>query len=47
MSLQEVWEIKAEISQKTKDMTTIQLKEYYANALREFNKIMNKSEAVK
>jgi len=47
MSLQEVWEIKAEESKKTKDMTTAELKEYYDNALREFNKIMVKSTGVK
>jgi len=41
MSLQEVWEIKAEESKKTKHMTTVELKEYYANALREFYEIMN------
>ena len=42
MSLQEVWDIKAEISKKTKDMTATQLKDYYDNSLREFNKIMGK-----
>ena len=42
MSLQEILEIKAEESKKTKDMTTAQLKEYYANAMREFYKIMGK-----
>ena len=47
MSLQEVWQIKAEKSKLTKDMTTAQLKEYYDNALREFNKMIVKSEAVK
>jgi len=40
MNLQEVWEIKAEESKKTKDMTTAQLIEYYNNVLLEFNKIM-------
>ena len=41
MTLQEVWEIKAEESKKTNDMTTAQLKEYYENVLKEFNKVMN------
>jgi hypothetical protein len=39
MSLQEIWQIKAEKSKLTKDMTTTQLKEYYDNVLREFSKI--------
>ena len=48
MSLQEIWQIKSEQSKITKDMTTAQLKEYYVNAMREFNKIMgNKSEVVR
>jgi virulence-associated protein VapD len=42
MTLQEVWKIKAEKSQITKDMTTRQLKEYYSNSLREFYKIIGK-----
>ena len=50
MSLQEIWQIKAEQSKITKDMTTAELKEYYANTIREFNKIIGnqntKNEAV-
>jgi hypothetical protein len=43
MTIEEVWEIKAELSQVTKNMTTEQLKEHYANVMREFYKIMGKS----
>ena len=42
MTIQEVWEIKARKSQITKDMTTEQLKEYYADSLREFYRITGK-----
>ena len=45
MSLQEVWQIKTEQSKITKDMTTAELKKYYANALCEFNKIMGNRRA--
>ena len=41
MSLQEIWQIKAELSKITKDMTTAELKEYYANTIREFNEIIS------
>ncbi|MCL1873328.1 MAG: hypothetical protein FWF85_04340 [Clostridiales bacterium] len=41
MSLQEIWQIKAEKSKLTKDMTIAQLKEYYDNVLREFSKIID------
>ena len=50
MSLQEIWQIKAEQSKITKDMTTSELIEYYANIIREFNIIIGnqsgKNEAV-
>ena len=42
MTLQEVLEIKVVKSQLTKDMTTAQLKTYYANSLQEFCKITGK-----
>ena len=42
MTLQEVLEIKAQKSQVTKDMTTEQLNEYYADSLQEFCKITGK-----
>ena len=38
MSLQEIWQIKAEKSKITKDMSISQLKEYYDNVLHEFSK---------
>jgi hypothetical protein len=42
MMLQEIWKIKAEKSQLTKDMTTEQLREYYSKSLSEFCKITGK-----
>ena len=42
MTLQEVWEIKAQKSQVTKEMTTEQLKNYYADSMREFCRITGK-----
>ena len=42
ITLQEVLEIKARKSQVTKDMTTEQLNEYYADSLQEFCKIAGK-----
>ena len=40
MTVQEVREIKEEKSRLTRNMTIAQLKEYYANSLREFNLAM-------
>jgi hypothetical protein len=42
MILHEVWRIKEEKSKITKDMTTSQLNEYYADSIREFSKITGK-----
>ena len=40
MTIQEVWKIKEEKSQLTKNMTADQLITYYANSLMEFNRVM-------
>ena len=45
MNLQEIWQIKAELSKITKDMTTAELKEYYVNTIREFNKVIGNQSA--
>jgi len=42
MTIQEVWKIKEEKSQITKDMTAEQLRDYCANVMREFYKITGK-----
>ena len=42
MTIQEVWEIKSQKSQVTKNMTTEQLKDYYAASLKEFHEITGK-----
>ena len=42
MTIQEVWQIKDQKSRITKDMTTAQLNEFFANSLREFSKITGK-----
>ena len=42
MTLQEVWKIKDQKSQETKNMTTAQLNEYFAESLQEFRKITGK-----
>ena len=42
MTIQEVWKIKEQKSQVTKDMTTEQLNEYFADSMREFSKITGK-----
>jgi hypothetical protein len=43
MILHDVWKIKEQKSQLTKDMTTAQLNEYFADSLLEFSKITGKS----
>jgi len=42
MTLQEIWKIKEEKSQATKNMTTEQLNEYFSASMREFYKLTNK-----
>ena len=42
MTIQEVLSIKEDKSQKTMNMSLSELKDYYANSLRDFNSIMDK-----